>query len=120
MIHPLDHFTILSSHCFTWSETSSRQLPIGVCEESDLRAQGHRSIRAIERQVFDDACDVGFVVRSDRTNTHVLYTHLENLYNPREPDELQVWIYKAHKQWDGRRQRWVPVEKVTEVHILND
>lgn len=91
---------------------------MGIIEDSDLRHLG--SHQGIEKQIYDDACDVGFVVKSERTNVHVLYAFWRQQENPRERGEVQVWIYRPIKQWCFWRQRWVNCDKMTEIHILND
>lgn len=121
MIFTLDHFNILSSEDFTWNNRpTENEFPFGMIEDSDLRCKNYRSHRDLEKRVYDDACDVGFVVKSERTDTHVLYVHWRELMNPRESGEVQVWIYRAIKQWDATRQRWVNPLTTTEIHILND
>lgn len=51
----LDHFTVVGPN---------RQL---IAEESDLRNKN------LFRQVWDDACDVGFIIRSHHTGREVTF-----------------------------------------------
>ena len=119
MIYPLSNFTPISSRAFTWNNNPRENPhPMGIIEDSDWRDQGGHE--GVAKQVFDDACDKGFVVRSERTQEHVLYVFDRRIDNPREPGEVQVWVYKAHKQWRLFGHRWVNPTKITEIHVLND
>lgn len=65
---------------------------------SDLQAPG-------DGQVWDDACDVGFVVRDDNGD-ELLFTFTREVKN--QEGEVMAWVY-TH-----------PPCVALEVHILND
>lgn len=119
MIFPIDHFNILSSRDFTWNNNPRENPhPMGIVEESDLRCKGFRSLHDLEKQVYDDACDKGFAVRSERTGTITLYAFYNRIDNPREPGEIQVWVYRSVKCVINGQ--WRKCERTTEIHVLND
>lgn len=69
-----------------------------IAEASELPAPG---------RVFDDACDVGYMVRSHHTGRVILFSELEVR---RDADgDVQVWIYRA-----------VARNVDLELHVLND
>ena len=43
--------------------------------------------------IYDDACDYGFVMRSAKTGTEVVFTMVDEQYN--EDNELQVSLFRS-------------------------
>lgn len=77
--------------CFTWTGL------VGVSEVSSLPEH-------LVSRVYDDACDVGFLVRSTRTGRTLLFTHAD-----RERDaegELVADVFRAN---DGGRTLTIKV-----------
>ena len=62
-------------------------------------------------QIFDDACDSGFYMVSERTGEKKLFTLSEEVKD--SDNDIIVWIFT---HWDVN----VPSEKQMKVHVLND
>jgi len=64
----------IPSDRFTWSKDGAKDRPQGCAEVSDLPG-----LSAPFRRVFDDSCDYGFAIRSQRTGKVVVFTVVEEL-----------------------------------------
>ncbi len=82
--------------------------------------EGHGSVEAsdflkqIDAPVYDDACDVGFKVRSHKTGRTVLFTLSETL-KTRDGEDTAGWVYTSRREryaWD-----WADDEKTAEIRI---
>lgn len=96
-----------SSELFTWVPSSQRF----VAEASDFTVGNYMS------QVFDDACDEGFIIVSHRTGAEVLY-----VYDGRDEagDETLGWKFKPFNRKTGRPVRLGEPGFGTSVYIFND
>jgi hypothetical protein len=91
------HLPVHDASIFSWNGNT------GVAEMSDLEAPG-------DAQVWDDSCDVGFILKSPKTGTEVLFTFVSEVKDAE--GEVQAWIYQN-----------TPVTSevgLLKVHILND
>jgi len=66
---------------FTYTKTNKTL----VCEASDM---GNRHLQ----RLYDDACDVGFIVKSDTTGSLVTY-YMSNVLKDAE-EEILGWEYR--------------------------
>jgi hypothetical protein len=64
-----DHLITVPSKLFSWKDGT------GVTELSDLRGIA-MSIPRLARQVWDDSCDIGFVVESELTGKRLLFLYV--------------------------------------------
>lgn len=67
---------------FTWTDSGLK----GCCEASDM---GNRHLQ----RLYDDACDVGFAIKSDKTGLVVKF-HMDKVHQSDE-GEITHWTYKA-------------------------
>ena len=86
--------TEISTKNLTYDGTHKRF----IAEASELPNPG---------RIYDDACDVGYRIRSHKTGKTILFAN-SNIIRDRDGD-IQVWIYRSV-------DRSIPVE----LHVLND
>lgn len=81
-----------------------------VAEASDLGLGAH------DGRVYDDACDVGFILVSHKTGDAILFVQDGVDMNG---DEIAGWRYKAYME-AGAPGKWVPTTKDFTALIIND
>lgn len=91
--------------------THDRAKRMFIAERSTI--EGNCSPRALQLQVYQDACDVGFIMLSTRTGRESMWVEDGEI---REDGELQVTIYKPTR--DTLRRN--PGLEGYTVHLLND
>jgi hypothetical protein len=69
----------------------SWKINVGYCEASDLAPRSR-----FDGQIYDDACDTGFWVRSTGSGHRVLFS-LESTVNTRDGEDVSHWEYVAIK-----------------------
>lgn len=96
-----------SSRDFTWNRNST----LGVCEASDL-GRGE-----IGGRVYDDACDYGFDLKSERTGITLLMTEAD-VDRDRE-GEVTGWRFRATARVSERHGKRTLIRSgVPEVEVL--
>ena len=66
----------------------------GTAEISELNPGAHYTgRRGIDARVWNDACDVGFIVRSPRTGNEILFTFEKVSDND---GEVTHWLYRGY------------------------
>jgi len=98
---------MVDSNLFSWDK-ESRML---VGEISTLQANGQGNLYG---QIYDDACDVGFQIRSRRTDETVVF-YLADEVRTEEQDD-QVWIFLPVAECIRKNPKLAEVS----VHVLND
>lgn len=92
------------SSMFTWTDK------VAVAEASDM---GNRHLQPL----YDDACDVGFAMKSDKTGEVVTYAMTRPFYQGEDEDrELAGWDYTPTSE----SIRKVPSCAGTKVVVYND
>lgn len=93
----------ISSDYFTWHGNT------GVADITDPGIS-----RIVGKRFYDDAADEGFIVRSERTGTRMVFTHDHNIYDDMHAFTKQMeigdLIAEVYTSACGRFQ----------IHILND
>lgn len=77
--------TCISADCFTWTREDGK--PVGVSEVSSLPEH-------LVSRVYNDACDMGFMVRSPKTGKVLLFTVKGVLRGGENGTEYQGSVYE--------------------------
>lgn len=73
----------------------------------------------VDGRVYDDACDVGFIIVSERTGSQVLFVLDKEDMNG---DDVAGWNYKAFAHRSLNAYAWKPIGHLGDLKalIIND